>query len=69
MSEITVLKKCELCTKYTNCKIYEKVCKELTFLKNFLDLKFSNEIAKYCKEYNQFSNKELKEIEDWIEKE
>lgn len=54
MNEITVLKRCEMCVKYTNCKIYDKVCEELGFLKHFfINLNNSNEIAKYCKVYKK----------------
>ncbi len=42
-----------MCLRYVNCKIYDKVCKELAFLKHFLYLNNSNEIAKYCKVYKK----------------
>lgn len=53
MNKITVLKQCEMCVKYANCKIYDKVCEHLAFLKHFIDLNDSNEIAKYCKAYRR----------------
>lgn len=40
-----------MCTKYTNCSLYDEVCGKLEFLKNFIEINNSNEIAKYCKKY------------------
>ena len=51
MIELTIIKRCELCLKYTNCSLYDKVCENLEFLKNFLDITQSNQIAQYCKGY------------------
>lgn len=46
-----IIKRCESCSKYFNCKIYDKICQNIDFLWNFLDIKNSNKIAKYCKQY------------------
>lgn len=48
-----IVKRCELCFKYTNCFLYDKVCENLEFLKNFLDITLSNQIAQYCKEFKR----------------
>ncbi|KKN06212.1 hypothetical protein LCGC14_1079540 [marine sediment metagenome] len=59
-----VLKRCELCKDYLTCKIYDKVCDNLKFLQNFLDIKGSEGIAEYCKSYDRITHtkKELKAI-------
>jgi len=49
---MTILKACELCSEYLDCKLYDKVCENLVFLKNFIEINDSTEIAKYCKKYN-----------------
>ena len=52
MIELAIIKRCELCLKYTDCSLYDKVCENLEFLKNFLDITQSNQIAQYCEGYN-----------------
>jgi len=51
VNKLTVLKRCELCIEYTNCKIYDEVCEKIDFLKNFTEINSSNEIAEYCEKY------------------
>lgn len=46
-----IIKRCELCLKYSNCSLYDEVCENLEFLKTFLDITQSNQIAQYCKEF------------------
>ncbi|KKK93990.1 hypothetical protein LCGC14_2687350 [marine sediment metagenome] len=62
MSELGFIKRCELCKSYSDCEIYDKVCDNLKFLQNFLDIKGSERIAEYCKSYDRFTHtkKELK---------
>ena len=55
-------KRCESCKGYFNCKIYDKVCDNLEFLQNFLNIKESGDIAKYCKSYDPYTRKELRTI-------
>lgn len=57
-----IIKQCEFCKKYRDCKIYDKVCDNLEFLQNFLDLKESEDIAKYCKDYNAYTKNEIKKF-------
>ena len=62
-----LLKACELCKNYLNCKIYDKVCEEIDFLKTFLKIKRTNEVAKYCNSFDfeiemKKKNKEMKEL-------
>jgi len=49
--ELGIIKRCELCKGYLNCKTYDEVCDNLNFLQKFLDIKGSSEIAKHCKSY------------------
>ena len=51
VSELAIIKRCELCLKYSNCILYDEVCQNLEFLKNFLDIAQSNQVAQYCKGY------------------
>ena len=57
MSELGIIKRCELCLKYSNCSLYDEVCENLEFLKNFLDITQSNQIAQYCKEFESEKSK------------
>jgi len=68
MNELTVLKQCELCINYLNCIIYDKICENLLFLQNFLDIKESGETAKYCKKYNGYTPKESKIVREILVK-
>ena len=54
-----VLKLCERCKEYLDCEIYDKVCDILEFLQNFIDIKKSQEIAKYCKNYSTHTKKRI----------
>jgi len=54
---MAVLKYCNLCSKYYTCKIYDKVCSDMWFLKKFLNIEKSDEIAKYCKDYEKEGKK------------
>ncbi len=63
---MTVLKRCELCINYLNCVIYDKICDNLQFLQNFLNIKESRETAKYCKKYNSCTTKEFKIIKEGL---
>ena len=62
MSELGFIKRCELCKNYLDCAIHDKVCDNLKFLQNFLNIEESEDIAKYCKSYNFFSRKESRII-------
>ncbi len=66
---MTVLKRCELCKNYVDCKIYDKVCDNLKFLQNFLDIKKSEDIGKYCKNYCSWTKKGIKDIKRYVSKE
>lgn len=59
VSELGIIKRCELCLKYINCFLYDEVCENLEFLRNFLDLNNSNEIANYCKNYKNAASNNL----------
>ena len=52
-----ILKQCEMCSEYIHCKLYDLVCEYLEFLRNFIEINSSNEVAKYCKKYQ---NKNIK---------
>ena len=62
MSELGIKKRCVLCKGYLDCDIHDKVCDNLKFLQNFLDIEKSEEIAKYCKSYGTNTRKELRII-------
>lgn len=49
--KLAVLKRCEMCLEYSNCYLYDKVCENLGFLKKFIEINSSSEIAKCCKDY------------------
>lgn len=65
LNELTIIKRCELCKSYFDCEIHDKVCDDLKFLQNFLDIKESEEIAKYCKDYCGYTKKEIKKSKEY----
>lgn len=62
VNKVGFIKRCELCKSFFDCEIHNKVCDNLEFLQNFLNIKESGDIAKYCKSYGTYTRKELRTI-------